>query len=134
LARAPIGFEVELDDPAGELVWQDAPAALLVGAGTGVTPLRALVEEAVLRDQRNVPVMLLAGARSEQEMLWAEELTALAATGRRGWVQAHLADAVLALPPGFAAYLCGSRAMVEQCREALERLGVTGSRLRHESF
>lgn len=152
LSRAPIGLEVELEGPSGSLTWQDAPGALLVGAGTGVTPLRALVQEAVSRDQRNVPVLLLAGARSEDELLWEEELTALAATseyfdyrptlsqpgvecsGRRGWVQAHLADAVLALPAGFAAYLCGSHAMVEQCRHSLERLGVADSRVRYESF
>ena len=152
LSRAPIGLEVELEGPAGSLTWREAPGALLVGAGTGVTPLHALVQEAVSRDQRNVPVLLLAGARSEQELLWEEELTALAATseyfdyrpilsqppvdctGRRGWVQAHLSDAVLALPIGFAAYLCGSHAMVEQCRADLERLGVSESRVRYESF
>lgn len=152
LARAPIGFELELEGPAGSLIWREAPAALLVGAGTGVTPLRALVQEAVRRDQRNVPVLLVAGARSEEELLWEEELTALAATseyfdyrptlsqpradfsGRRGYVQAHLADAVLALPGGFAAYLCGSRPMVDACREALARLGVAESRIYHESY
>lgn len=152
LSRAPLGLTLELEGPAGSLTWRDAPGALLVGAGTGVTPLRALVQEAVNRDQRNVPVLLLAGARSEPELLWVEELTALAATseffdyrptlsqpepdcmGRRGWVQAHLSDAVLALPAGFAVYLCGSHAMVEQCRRELERLGVSEARVRYESF
>lgn len=152
LSRAPLGLEVELEGPHGSLVWREAPGALLVGAGTGVTPLHALVQEAVRRDQRNVPVLLLAGARSEAELLWVEELTALAATseffdyrptlsqpgaectGRRGWVQAHLSDAVLALPAGFAAYLCGSHAMVEQCRAELERLGIPETRVRYESF
>jgi CDP-4-dehydro-6-deoxyglucose reductase len=152
LSRAPLGFEVELEGPAGSLTWQDAPGALLVGAGTGVTPLYALLQEALLRDQKNVPVVLLAGARSEAEVLWSEDLLALASTseffdfrpalsqpsdaytGRRGRVQAHLADAVLALPSGFAAYVCGSKAMVDECREALGRLGVVEPRLRHESY
>lgn len=151
LTRAPLGFQLEIEGPAGSLTWHDAPAALLIGAGTGVTPLRALVQESV-RDHRNVPLLLIAGARAADEILWEEELTALAATseyfdyrptlsqpaadygGRRGYVQAHLADAVLALPWGFAVYLCGSRPMVDSCRQALSRLGIPESRLRHESY
>jgi CDP-4-dehydro-6-deoxyglucose reductase len=152
LSRAPLGFEVEFERPAGSLIWQDAPGALFVGAGTGVTPLYALLHEALIRDQKNVPIVLLAGARSEAEVLWSEDLLALSSTseffdfrpvlsqpseeysGRRGRVQAHLSDAVLALPSGFAAYVCGSKAMVDECREALGRLGVVEPRLRHESY
>lgn len=150
LGRAALDSVLVLEGPFGELVWHPAPGALLVGAGTGVAPLRALVHEALALDERT-PLVLVAGNRSREELLWHDELRALAEEharlryepvlsrpeadwpGRRGYVQSHIADIVPSLPAGSRAYLCGSTSMVVDCRSSLLALGVPDERILSEA-
>jgi NAD(P)H-flavin reductase len=110
LALGP-GAELEARGPEGSFTRIVSPArsALLVGAGTGVAPLRAMLQEE-FRGAGDAQVILLFGARSEPDVLWRDEFEALAAraprfrfeptlsspsagwTGRRGWVQEHLVE------------------------------------------
>jgi NAD(P)H-flavin reductase len=150
LVHATVGARVFLEGPFGALVYQPAAGALLVGAGTGVAPLRAIVHDALGRDEAS-PLVLVAGNRSERDLLWHDELATLEREherfryepvlsqaqpgfeGRRGRVQAHLAELGGSLPAGYRAYLCGSTAMVEDCRRTLARLGVGPDRILSEA-
>jgi NAD(P)H-flavin reductase len=150
LAKAPLGALVLIDGPFGSLTWRDAPGALLVGAGTGIAPLRAIVHGA-LADGVSVPLVLIAGNRTEGDLLWHDELVALASEhanfryepvvsqrgpswgGRAGYVQDHLAALAATLPAGHRAYLCGRTRMVEECRSLLGGLGVEGARILSEA-
>lgn len=150
LARAPLGAFVTIEGPFGELTFRPAPAALLVGVGTGVAPLRAIVHAALASDD-DVRLVLLSGNRTSLDLLWHDELLALASehvrfayepvlsqadpsfSGRRGYVQDHLPAFVGALPDGFRAYLCGSTRMVEECRVVLGELGVPPERILYEA-
>jgi CDP-4-dehydro-6-deoxyglucose reductase len=150
LSRAPLGAFVTIEGPFGELTLRPAPGALLVGAGTGVAPLRAIAHAALASDDPT-PLVLLAGNRTSGDLLWHRELSALASeyprfvyepvlsqpeptfSGRRGYVQDHLAELVNALPGGFRAYCCGSTRMVEACRGVLTELGVPSERILSEA-
>jgi len=150
LAHMEVGSLVALEGPFGALTWQSAPSALLVGAGTGLAPLRAIVHDALGSDEAT-PVVLVAGNRSELDLLWHSELVTLTSEhprfryepvvsqpdatwrGRRGYVQEHLEEITAGLAPGFRAYLCGSHRMVNACRELLAKVGVTGERIFHEA-
>lgn len=150
LAHASLGSLVAIEGPFGELTWHDAPGALLVGAGTGVAPLRALAHGALAEGPPS-PIVLLAGNRAEGDLLWHRELEALASehgrfvyepvlsqpdpgwTRRRGHVQDHLAVEAARLPSGFRAYLCGGTRMVEDCRRLLGELGVGPERILSEA-
>jgi len=147
-----IGEELQIDGPSGAFVWQTpaSPAALLVGAGTGVAPLRALIEEQLARAS-HTRLMLIAGHRAPEDVLFGEDFAQLARqharfrflptltgasaawSGERGRVQAQLRAAVQALGQ-LDAYVCGRLAMVSEVVAALERDGVPAARIRSEGF
>jgi CDP-4-dehydro-6-deoxyglucose reductase len=151
LAPVGPGQELGISGPLGEFSLPAAPGVLLVGAGTGVAPLRAFAEEA-LGSATAVPVVLAVGARSREDLLWYDELSALAArtprfsyvpvlsqpdptwSGRSGYVQRHVRELAQALPPDFVVRACGSEAMVRGVREVLAELGVPGERIDSQSY
>lgn len=152
LDELAIGAELELQGPAGDFTWQPAPnaSALFVGVGTGIAPLRALIEEELLRasDRR---LLLLAGHRAPEDVLFAADfrdwerkhprfrvLPTLTAggsewTGLHGRVQAQLLRAVSDLMP-LDAYVCGRLDMVSEVVAELVTHGVAPERIRSEGF
>ena len=143
------GRTLVVSAPRGTFVWEPGPGAtLLVGIGTGVAPLRAMLQ-AALRSS-SAAVTLLLGARSEEDLLFRDELGALAerdarfrfeptlsrADGRwpsaRGRVQDHLPRIVAALDPA-RIFICGTRTMVADSVACLDRLGVARARVSSES-
>jgi NAD(P)H-flavin reductase len=128
-----VGDLLEVFGPKGRFVWNaegDVPS-VFIGTGTGVAPLRAMLQVA-LAGPGSAPLVLLFGVRSEGEILWHEELRALSErhprfqfeptlsqptngwAGRRGRVQEHLQELVAPLP-GARFYLCGLGEMVQDC-------------------
>ena len=148
----PVGALLEVEGPAGAFTWQAAPspAALLVGVGTGIAPLRALIEEELARESKT-RLLLLAGHRAPEDVLFAEDFARLAVQhsrfhfiptltgadsawlGRHGRVQAQLLEAVSSLAP-LDAYVCGRLDMVTEVVTALVTHGVHESRIRSEGF
>lgn len=137
--QAQEGSDVWISLPAGELTvgrLLNARALVLIGVGTGVAPLRAIVQDLAGRggpSRLNGPsratdlsrVTLLQGARLESELLFRDEFYHYAAQGmdyrpvlsrpdptwaaRTGWVQHHLEG--LDMTASFR--ICGSQAMVK---------------------
>jgi ferredoxin-NADP reductase len=116
--------------------------ALLVGTGTGVAPLRSMLGAAL--DQRSSSSLcLLFGVRSQKEILYRDELEALARThpqfrievtlsrpdaewqARCGYVQIHvreLYESLAAEGHGVPhVYVCGLERMVGAVREILRK-------------
>jgi NAD(P)H-flavin reductase len=147
-----IGAELEVEGPAGTFTWQPAPSptALLVGAGTGIAPLRALIEAELARTSE-IRLLLLAGHREPEDVLFADDFARLARAhsrfhfiptlsagsnawlGRRGRVQAQLLEAVSSLGAPDA-YVCGRLQMVSDVVQQLIAHGVPESRIRSEGF
>jgi ferredoxin-NADP reductase/DMSO/TMAO reductase YedYZ heme-binding membrane subunit len=112
---------------------------LLLGAGVGVTPLRALFE--------TLPgeVTLVQRARRPADLLFTAELAAVAArrggrvhalTGSRSEI-GDLGRALRRLVPDLArheVYLCGPEPMAEEAVRALRAAGVRPDRIHRESF
>ena len=133
LHELAVGSEIEAFGPQGAFVLRPEPGVpiLFVAAGTGLAPIRAMIQRAI-RSSDTPPMTLLFGCRNESNLLWGEELTSLAATlperfrfeptlsrggptwpGRRGHVQAHL-DELAARGSTLQAYVCGLRAMTDE--------------------
>ena len=146
-ARGPIG---------GHFVWQPADGGplLLVGGGSGVVPLLAMLR---LRHAagHGVPTLLLYSARRHDELICADELAAMAQAdpslrlvfvttrepGRRpGDLDRRLDDALLrqALADwGHApamAFVCGATPFVEAIASGLRAADVDASTIRTERY
>jgi NAD(P)H-flavin reductase len=148
------GDELELSGPRGKFVFRSAPGApvTLVGAGTGLAPLRALLLDALAKQGAAASLvsprfLIVFGARALADLIWADEFRALAAdprllsyqptlsqppsdwTGLRGYVQAHLASLLHDRRDGDV-YVCGPSAMVTACVAVLTaQLGISSQRI-----
>ena len=152
-----IGAVVPANGPLGRFTLQpnDAPARhVFLATGTGVAPFRAMLAQllAALEEGR-VQVVLLQGARTHADLLFAREFLALAERcagfqyipcrsrddasnlpqARTGYVQDQLAG--LSLDPATdLAWLCGNPGMVDAGFAALRAAGFGMARLRREKY
>ncbi len=153
LAEIEAGAALFVSPPRGTFVWRPAPGhSLLVGIGTGVSPLRAMLQAALAHDPLH-RISLLYGARNEAELLWGDEFRKLASAhasfqfeptlssasanwqGRIGWVQAHLEGLAAPLLPALTAYVCGHPTMVDDCARRLTvGLGVPPTQVFCEAY
>jgi CDP-4-dehydro-6-deoxyglucose reductase len=148
LALGPHGFFTR-EPPEG------APA-LFVATGTGLTPLRSMVRAALAAGARE-PLWLLVGVRHEPDMLYRDELEALAAAhpnlrvwfslsrpppgwgGLSGYVQEHVPELWRRLAEEGGAgsdphlYVCGLERMVSVVRSLVRKqLNVPRTRVHSE--
>ncbi|RFU20861.1 ferredoxin reductase [Geodermatophilus marinus] len=148
------GDRIELRGPVGGyFVWEPAHGGplLLVGGGSGLAPLMAMVR---LRAAVGSPAetRLLVSSRSEEDVLYRAELGRLAGggltvvhtltasrpAGWSGYARRVDADMLAEVGPGPAArphaFVCGPTPFVEAVAEALVALGHEPQRIRTERF
>jgi ferredoxin-NADP reductase len=143
------GDDLELRGPiGGYFVWREALGGqlLLVGGGSGVVPLRAM-----LRHHRanasEIPVRLLYSSRTRADLIYRDELADYETTitltreqppdwnDRTGRVGPELL-AETAWPPAKRplVYVCGPTSFVEAVADALVTLGHSAESIRTERF
>jgi ferredoxin-NADP reductase len=150
------GDELELRGPIGGwFAWgpEDGGPLLLVGGGSGVVPLAAMVRHRA-SVRADVPCRLLVSARTEADVFYASELSALAAgdpgldvvvtlTRERspGWagLRGRIDRALLESEAWPAAdrprvFVCGPTGFVEAVADALVDLGHAAELVRTERF
>ena len=150
-----VGDGLELRGPiGGYFVWQTSLGGplLLIGGGSGVVPLRAMLRHHRAVDA-SVPLRLLYSARSLDDVIYRDELTGLAAEGDvdirftltraqpEGWDgYGRRIDRELLREVAWPAderplvYICGPTPFVETAAEALVALGHDPRRIRTERF
>ncbi|GAA2140932.1 ferredoxin reductase family protein [Kitasatospora kazusensis] len=141
VARLAPGTKVRAEGPYGAFTARRRRErkVLLLGAGVGVTPLRALFETLPGR------LTFVQRARRAEDVLFRDELAAIGADrrarvhellGSRAQV-GDLGAALRRLVPdlaGHEVYLCGPEALAEDAVRALRAAGVRRSRIHRESF
>lgn len=153
---AQVGDELEIRGPiGGAFTWEpsDGGPVLLVGGGSGVVPLMAMVRaHAEAGDAADLRLVL--SARTLPDALFRAELEAL---GAAGTIRAHLTLTRAAAPPGWTGstrrvddemlmaigpgpsqqpqiYLCGPTGFVEVVTELLIAQGHDPAAIRTERF
>ena len=148
------GDKLELRGPiGGYFVWEaeDSRPVLLVGGGSGVVPLMAMLRHHAAIDHR-APLCLIYSARTRHDILYREELGQLADEHRSvtitltretpdGW-SGHLGrvDSDLLSESGWPAhenphcYVCGPTPFVETVADALVALGHNPATVKTERF
>ena len=148
-----VGEVLDTLGPNGLFVREDAHRAhpaLYVGTGTGLAPLRAMMQDE-LASPSGQPQVLLFGARQVNDLLFGGELAGWAEdgrirylptlsqadgswTGRRGYVQRHLAEVVGSLT-GAHVYICGLSRMITEVRTVLRgELGLDRRQVHSERY
>ena len=138
-----VGDEVEVRGPiGGYFVWRGESPLLLVGGGSGVAPVMAMLRSRRL-SRPEVPARLLFSVRTPQELIFADELgpeTSVIYSRRtldgyaRPAGRITAADiAAVAFDSG-PAYVCGSNGFVEAASALLAGAGYDRSRIRLERY
>ncbi|WP_051228756.1 flavin reductase family protein [Paludibacterium yongneupense] len=148
------GMSVDALAPAGEFCLDMAAlpdALLLLSAGSGITPMLSMAR-AVLESGCDAAVHFVHSARSEDDLMFAAELQALAAqyptfrlelflsrpTGRLSCHAGRLdADRLGALLPRAArvqVYMCGQEGYMDMAMAALLTAGLQAAAIHRESF
>jgi len=136
------GDELEVRGPIGGwFVWDGATPALLVGGGSGVVPLVAMVRHA--RDLGRLDLLrvavsarTLAGLPYADELAEAGALIALTreASGIRPASRLTGVDLLPLVEPGQTALVCGSTGFADAAGRLLVELGVAPAAIRVEQF
>jgi ferredoxin-NADP reductase len=151
-----VGDQLELRGPiGGYFTWQvaDGGPLLLVGGGSGIVPLMAMLRHRAAQGS-NVPARLLYSSRAFDEIIYRQELAQLAAAdptlmvahtltrqqppdwaGYRRRIDPAMLAAV-AWPPSERprAFVCGPTSLVESVASALVQLGHDPQRVKTERF
>ncbi len=152
-----VGDQLEVRGPiGGYFVWPAGPAdapLLLVAGGSGVVPLMAMLRHRQRAGLRN-PAVLLFSIRTTEEVIYQQELAALAAADAvftllltytrqapAGWAgyqrrldAAMLAEAMEHLPGPPQCYVCGPTGLVESAATLLQAQGLPDAAIRTERF
>ena len=154
LAQAVPGALVDIEGPLGHFTFPETPEperVLFVAGGTGIAPLRAMVDH-VLRRTAAPRLSLLYSARRSDEFAFIEELRGYAREGLielhqtvtrddsssweggRGRIgRSHFAS-VLHTPESTLCFVCGPPLLVTESVATLSALGVPGALIRTEQW
>ncbi|MEU9152010.1 ferredoxin reductase family protein [Streptomyces sp. NPDC048417] len=137
------GTRVWAEGPYGALTADRASShrTLLIAAGVGVTPLRALFEtlpgEVTLLYRARTAEDLALGGELEAIARWRGAQVLYALNGSQGERPALTAESLRAAFPGLAGYdvyICGPHGFAQELYGALRAAGVPDRRIHHESF
>ncbi|OIQ47571.1 MAG: hypothetical protein BM565_05920 [Gammaproteobacteria bacterium MedPE] len=154
------GQSIEIQGPLGDfsLNKQHDREVILIGAGSGMAPLKAMAEQAV--NQHRPRVSLWYGARTEADIVMPDYFDNLSKRhknfqwrvslsqakpqtqteqwqGLTGYIQSHLFDNYLRKHPDLSAidfYLCGPHKMMDEIRQHLISQGVRHQQIKRDSF
>ncbi len=136
---APGGKGYPLDEAEGQEL-------VLIGMGSGLAPLRAVVQTALSSPQRFDKVRLIYGGRKAEDLPYAEEFVAWKEAGvachcvlskpepsswdgPAGRVQDLLQSLELRFPESACAFACGTKEMVNDLKEILPEMGLPAERI-----
>ena len=139
-----VGDELEVRGPIGGwFVWHGDVPALLVGGGSGLVPLMAMLRYARAIGRVDL-VRLVVSVRSRDDLLYADELTGpetsvvytrvAPSTSTRLAGRIARDDLASALLPDCTAYVCGSAGFANTASDLLVDVGVPVDHIRVERF
>jgi NAD(P)H-flavin reductase len=147
------GVPIDVEGPLGTFLFPADPPVrplLFVAGGTGIAPLRAMIDHVLRRDSHLVS--LLYSARNGDEFAFIEELRSHTARGRlelhqtvtrddsaawagdRGRIGRSHFERVVHEPARTLCFVCGPRAMVNESVSTLAALGVPAEAIRTEAW
>jgi ferredoxin-NADP reductase len=148
------GIPLTLEGPFGSFVWPSATddeAVLFVAGGSGIAPLRAMLQELLDQGAAAPRLKLLYSARAPEEFAFDAELRALSGEGRlryhrtatreagpgwhgdRGRISRAQLESLVDSPETLC-FVCGPAALVHEVPRMLREIGVAPERIRVEEW
>jgi ferredoxin-NADP reductase len=148
------GDELELRGAiGGYFVWEESLGGplLMIAGGSGIVPFRSMARHWTM-GSHEIPARLIYSARSLEDVIYRDELTALGAEerfdltlaltrswpddwqGHRGRVDRALLDELAPAADRPLVYVCGPTGFVETVAQALVDAGHDPARIRTERF
>lgn len=170
LSALKVGEKVEVLGPLGRFVVEktgstsekinisakgghgEEKSFVFVGAGSGIAPLKAMVEDQLQNRSRgrDCGLVLVWGMRYEEDIFWKKEFEGLERKYKnfrfiltlskpgKGWQgkKGRVTDVLeeMKLAGGMEFYLCGSNQMVEDCQKVLVDKGASESKIHFEKY
>ncbi|MBR0508766.1 MAG: iron-sulfur cluster-binding domain-containing protein [Clostridia bacterium] len=152
-----VGRRVEVSAPAGTFEYQplrDAPFVVGLAGGSGITPFLSMAN-AIADGDEDFTLCLLYGSRDKENILFKDELDALAARTdkirvvhvlsdepaetlpagmRKGFLTAELIKEFAPQDAPYSVFVCGSQQMYRFVDPEIEKLGLPKKYVRHELF
>ena len=146
------GHLVDVDGPLGSFTFPPAPDEkrfVFIAGGTGIAPLRAMMQRALTLPHRNIG--LFYSARTPDEFAYEQELRGLARTGEielrqtvtrasdtdwagpRGRLNREALEE-LVHDPATLCFVCGPPALVDEMPKILAELGIPRERIKIEEW
>jgi ferredoxin-NADP reductase len=153
LAALVPGRAIDIEGPAGSFVLTSGlrpRSAVLIGGGTGIAPLRAMLHQ-LIDETPGARVAVLQSARTPDELCYVAELRSLATAGRivlmetvtrdapaswrgrRGRVDAAALRELVDGPDAWC-FICGPDSLVDGVPRLLSQIGVPAARIRTEQW
>ncbi len=155
LDELKVGDELESTSPSGNFyynaLFHGADLVFLAG-GSGVTPFMSMIREVAERGLTSRRIHLLYGSRNEADVIFQEELSAIAAhhrniswmpvisnpsknyAGATGLLTADRIAEAVGDVTSKTFYICGPEVMYDFCRRELVKLGVQKTKIRVEAY
>ena len=150
-----VGSNVEVSAPSGNFEYQplrDAQKVICIAGGSGITPFISMAN-AVADGDEDFEMTLIYGSRNYANILFREELEALAAKcdkikvvhvlsdekkkiggTEKGFITAELIKKYAPENEAYSVFLCGPQQMYEFVDKELEKIGLPKKYIRHEMF
>lgn len=149
------GIPIDVEGPLGTFLFPADPPKqplVFVAGGTGIAPLRAMIDHVLRPPPPGTRVSLLYSARNGDEFAFIEELRGHAARGRlelhqtvtrddsaawaggRGRIGRSHFENVVHEPAETLCFVCGPRTMVSESVSTLAALGVPAEAIRTEAW
>lgn len=148
-----LGNEVTFLGPMGRFVIEDnsqEEALALVGTGSGIAPLYSMMIDQLKNKEDTRPITLYWGLRHAAHLIWQDEFSRWSRQFVNFQFHPTLSQAekewsmcrgrvtnclqVHDLPTNTGYYLCGGKAMIDDCKQVLLSRGVDPEFIHHEKF
>ncbi len=146
-----IGTKIDISAPAGFFLYEplrDDRKVVGIAGGSGIAPFLSFAK-AIANGTEDFELTLLYGSRTEEEILFKEELEELQKTCdkikvihvlsdeekegyRHGFIRAELIAE--AADDDSSIFVCGSQGMYDYIRQQTEKLGIARKRLRFDAY
>ncbi|MEI7579283.1 MAG: FAD-dependent oxidoreductase [bacterium] len=149
--NSQVGDEVTFLGPLGRFLYEDgSDPVYFFATGTGVVPFLAMIRHALVNLNSKRKITLFIGFRFADQIFYLAFLEKLAIQypnfqfilsltrpddswqGKKGRIYEHFD--LIEHPENSVAYLCGSRDMVQDLTDRLEKLGFQKERIHFEKF